>query len=294
MSTISYSTSSTTTTLTTINNEENTLETNEKIPEISELLSSFDTSEIRTEEQQLEVSNTIKLLIKRAQLNSINPIEYFKLILLISFKKRNHEKSLADGIGSGEKTLLRIIIKELYRYEPNLIKKVLQLIPYYGSWRDLQIIAELSYNDNEINELSNDIIKIFSIQLQKDKNIINTTDNCPSNACKYAPHEFRHHGSRKNRKAEKKSNGRKIQSHLGDSIASILFPDSTTHIRPLYRKLLSSLNERLTKKGFLIEPLMCKNQKSKIQFARAPKGSLNKYRKSIIKDSEAPFVSITG
>lgn len=255
----------------------------EEVPPLSALLSSLDVAS-RSEEAQLQLRNTIQAMILRAQLDGVDPVEYLKLAVLIGFKRRNHDKSQAPGVGAGEKSCLRTILQEIFRYDPGMVRRVLPLVPVYGSWRDLLVLAEMAYGLE--NELSQEISRIFASQLQKDEAVVkNSTKDCPSNACKYAPHEFRHTGSRKTRKAGKKSENRKIQAHLGDRVASTIFP-SVSHPRPMYRKLLSSLNDRLAKKGFLVEPLICRNEMNRIQFNRAPKGSLNKYRKALMKNPE--------
>jgi hypothetical protein len=261
----------------------------EEIPSLAQILMSIDVSNVRTDAGRHELRNTIQALVSRAEIDAVDTSDYLKLAILIGFKRRNHDKSQAPGVGAGERDCLRIILHEIYSLQNDIVKRVLPLVPTYGSWRDLQVLAEMAFPvEGTVGGLSEDISQIFASQLQRDNTLITSSaKDCPSNACKYAPHEFRHNGSRKNRKAEKKSQGRKIQSRLGDAIATILFPSSTTHVRPQYRKLLSSLNSRLTKNGFLVEPLMCRNEKSKIQFNRAPKGSLDKYRKAIMKDPVA-------
>jgi hypothetical protein len=262
----------------------------QEIPSVSQLLRAIDVSNIRTDAGRNEMRNTIRALRTRAQLDGIDEFDYLKLAILIGFKRRNHQKSQAPGVGAGERDCLRVILHEISLDHPDLVKRVLPLVPIYGCWRDLQVLAEMAspLESGLLTGLPDDIAQIFASQLQKDETVIKSSDKeCPSNACKFAPHEFRHHGSRKNRKAEKKSQGRKLQARLGDAIASKIFPSSSTHVRPQYRKLLSTLNSRLTKKGFLIEPLMCANQKFKIQFNRASKGSLSKYKKAIMKDPTA-------
>jgi len=271
-----------TSTSSTLSHERNTLEND--LPTLSSLLSSLDIA-THSEGTQEELRNTLRVLIQRAQVDLIDPSEYLKLAILIGFKRRNHEKSQAPGVGAGERCCLRTILHEVYHHSPDLIRRVLPLVPLFGSWRDLLVLGEMSFQNEQ--ELSQEISKLFAEQLQKDeKTIQHSPQNCPSNACKYAPHEFRHTGSRKSRKAGKKSENRKIQAHLGDLVATRIFP-SAHHPRPVYRKLLSSLNERLTKKGFLVEPLICRQEMNKIQFNKAPKGSLNKYRKAIMKNPEA-------
>lgn len=281
------SSSTTTVTVESSSNENKTEEM--ELPTLSQLLTSIDVSNVRSEAGRNELRNTIQSLVARAEADGVSPLDYMKLAILIGFKRRNHDKSQAPGIGAGERDCLRVILHEIYNINSDLVKRVLPFVPLYGSWRDMQVLAEMAVPaGGEIAGLSRDIAELFASQLQRDDTVTKSSLNdCPSNACKYAPHEFRHSRSRKNRKAEKKSQARKIQAHLGDIIANKIFSSSSAHVRPQYRKLLSSLNARLTDKGFLIEPLLCRKEKSKIKFNRAAKGSLNKYRKSIMKDPVA-------
>ena len=73
----------------------------------------------------------------------------------------------------------------------------------------------------------------------------------------------------------------KSEEGLGDAVARKLGL-RPTHLRAdLRQKVLAPLNARLTTEGFLIERLLVERRPEDIDFRRAPKGSLDKYRTAI-------------
>ena len=332
-----------------------------------------------------------------------------RMVLLIAFKRRNHLKAQADGEGAGEKRFfLEVILSilKLKRFD-HLVKNVLHLIPLYGCWKDLRLLGEeillsLSFDMRmaqsinhavvrtsaasgsapqpltppmleEVNDavrthpVYQEICRIYADQLLSDAR---STENPPSNAAKYAPHEDRHRGhaekdedgsvpmavaddvetpssysvpaddsSRKRRAAPRgtirhvrgrggglwrggagRGGGRgfgrggfgrggrgfpvrvaavtitkytreamhQASKKMAKDIASLTNPEESTKNRgaAAYRKLRAGLNKRLTDQGFLIEPLLCASQYSDIDFIKASKGALMKYKSTIIRHGQ--------
>lgn len=257
--------------------------------------------------ERVLLMNTIKCLVDKSGADEALKLEYVRNIILIGFKRRNHEKSQATGTGSGEKDILRTILVVLYDIAPDLVKLVLPLVPLYGSYKDLNVMAERYWQQHEFSDsdtsnvvtvpaMCNDIVHLFAEQLTKDHELCasaNTTDDgklvLPSNACKYVFTEFRHKGSKKNRIAAKASRGHKLQRRLADAVADRMFVSLNSRAlkRPAYRKCLSALRNTLTEGGFMIEKLMCERRPQAIIFERAPKGSLEKYKAAINKNEMA-------
>lgn len=156
------------------------------------------------------LANTIRDLLDQAIREGRDLSEIIKNVLLVAFKRRNHLKSQVDGDGAGEKSiLLEVLIALLVIGDYNdLIAAVLPLLPLYGSWRDLRLLAEEiilrniavfgEAKDHPIVEL---ICQLFADQMAADTA---NADGTPSNACKYAPHSHRSdkRGSKRPRDAE--------------------------------------------------------------------------------------------
>ena len=270
------------------------------------------------------IVNTVLAILEKAEGDSTKKFEYVCQMVLIAFKRRNHEKSQAAGTGSGEKDILRTILLALAVVAPDAVKAILPLIPIYGSWKDLNVMAErymesTPEDSEEIPEMCTVIANIFADQMNKDRSIIDGT-SCssasssastssssasasadpsrvvlPSSACKYTFSEARHRGSKKNRKVAKAGRAHKIQCKLADVVARrMLSKDAAAGVnlckretRPLYRKYVAALRSQLASNGFMIEHNLCNKTAKLIHFSRAPKGALEKYTAAINKDPVA-------
>lgn len=150
------------------------------------------------------ISNTISELRRLAQENGESAESMVKLALVTAFKRRNHNKSQAEGEGAGEilifiKILLAVVA--LGSEFEEMVKSILPLVHVYGSWKDLRVLAEkmveeqlIRHNSDkqsvELNEVCKLICRIFAEQLIQDQ--IDMETKTPSNACKYVPHYSRH------------------------------------------------------------------------------------------------------
>ena len=128
--------------------------------------------------------------------------------------------------GKGERRLFDILLADLYRRRPEKTLALLDLIPEYGSWRDVFIILEqcLKGEGERCKTMIDAILKLASTQLKKDF----TTPASISLCAKWAPRE-------------------KTNPLLTKALANAMFKDATTLSTrlKLYRKLVADLNRRL-------------------------------------------------
>ena len=205
----------------------------------------------------------------------------------------------------------------LGRGEVDKVERVLPLVPLYGSWRDLLVLAEslAGTSAEEQTEATKSVVKsiaaLFAHQMKADDDQMALDESfLPSAACKYAPHGRRHGGAtaapptkrashggggaaKRPRPAlgdeagkKKVSEASAVAKLLGKAVASELNLEPCTQSAE-YRKLRARLNRRLTERGHLIEPLLCMKDAASIKFKQAPKGSLEKYKAAIMADEVA-------
>ena len=218
-------------------------------PPLDELLVALD---VASRDETEETENTITALVKRARADGVTPRDYLVLAILIAFKRRNHAASQAEGMGAGERRLLRTVLKAVAKHEPNMVSLVLPLVPLYGSWRDMLVLAE------ELLELEGEgerpeqallvdaICACFAAQMQKDSESLDDEQSLPSSAAKYSPHEGRHSGTGSSAK-------RKLNKRLADCIAKKLglgqgaegHEADVPRLRAQYRRLRAALNKKL-------------------------------------------------
>lgn len=139
----------------------------EDIPSFDQLLVAMDTAE---RSAAPELRETVKAVVRRAQLDEVEPAEYLKYAILVGFRRRNHEKALASGTGAGEKRVLRSILAEIAATQPELVQAVLPLVPIYGCWRDLQVLVE-EFGD-ESPEMVEEVAAVFAKQLKADLEVL--------------------------------------------------------------------------------------------------------------------------
>jgi len=89
------------------------------------------------------------------------------------------------GKGKGEKKLFHHAFIMLYKKFPKTFCELVSVIPYYGSWQDLNIIATLALKNN-YSDLLDTCVSCFSKQLIVD---YNNQNNDISFAGKWAPRE---------------------------------------------------------------------------------------------------------
>ena len=82
-------------------------------PPLDELLVALD---VASRDETEETENTITALVKRARADGVTPRDYLVLAILIAFKRRNHAASQAEGMGAGERRLLRTVLKAVAKH----------------------------------------------------------------------------------------------------------------------------------------------------------------------------------
>jgi len=201
-------------------------------------------------------------VINAAQLQTESTRNKIYLDLIIMFFNL---RDIRGDYGKGEKTLSYWIFMHLYKTMPNTIRKMIHLIPHYGSWDDLNHLYEMAHCNPGINSLSreeatalkNTIAEIYAIQLMKDDNVISSGDktNKISLAIKWAPRE-----------------GKSLDkaTKMAKAIVKCMYPnqfelDFKTAMKS-YRSLMSTGN-RLLKTS---ESLMASGQFSKLDFNSMP------------------------
>jgi hypothetical protein len=179
--------------------------------------------------------------------------------------------------GKGERAIFRYLLLESYKHFPKTVEALVQYIPHYGYWKDLNELLVDTYNYKIdgvcFDNLRNIIYTFISDQLKIDfDNYTAHKEDEKSKlvltlAAKYAPKE----GS---------SYDRKIKA--AKEIAMRLFPiEFKTDFRMAlksYRRMISSLNAAIQ----TTEILMCNNQFSEINFSRVPGKCLSKYRSAFL------------
>ena len=296
-----------------------------EVPSLEDLLVALSTTARNTGQRDIELRNTLNVMLAREVIDGVPRGDYVRLAILLAFKRRNHSNAQVGGDGDGERGFLRAVFLELYdlsqedeekSFLAGLVNVVLPLVPQFGSWRDLLVLGEASFPKMENDEdesplclppLGQAVGRAFATQLRRDMELVVANDNLPekekyipSNACKYAPHEKRHTGNttvkpgvERPTKSKKTQRANRIQKCLADEVASLVLTKDdqvkdgkNSRLRADYRKFLSKLKAILTEKGFVIEPLLCKRKLHAINFNKANKKALAKNRKCLEKDPE--------
>ena len=179
---------------------------------------------------------------------------YFKLVrgadskhILDLAAKVNSDPSLLEDLvvltfqtrdirgGKGERQLFYLLFNYLYNnLSRETMKRLLALIPVYGSFKDLNILWELAdqqqnaTSDSRKN-LKQDIIELYTLHLRQD-NLNIMDDSKLSLAAKWAPRESGHFRD------------------MARALANNYLKDQTCSqkmVYTVYRKMVSSLNKRL-------------------------------------------------
>ena len=174
------------------------------------------------------------------------PLKRNNLPVLIMLM-RNHSKSLAPGVGTGEKSVPLKLLCALHEEDPYIAPALLKDLVLYGSWASL--LHLLTYTDmlglkakgnyhpsleHQFNSLHNAIYHCFSEQFKAD-DTADLNGSGISNASKFAPHEGR--GG--------------FNNYHGDQIAQLIFAGMAIHLpadarkhtlRKMYRQLRARMN----------------------------------------------------
>lgn len=172
--------------------------------------------------------------------------------------------------GKGEKLLFYYMYIWLYVHQKfrDITLDLLELIPIYGSYKDLREIYAIVEEDKTIKDksLNKEIVKLFAKQLILDRDT--PKDKSISLAGKWAPREqSKHHGL-----------AITLSSYLFSNKMGKSTEDKGYNARKKYRKMLTDLNNRLN----TIENLMCNGLWSDIDPGAVPAQNLKIRRKAFM------------
>ena len=164
--------------------------------------------------------------------------------------------------GLGERRSFRVIMNHLASTQPELSKKILHIIPYYGRFDDLlQIVSDSECSD----EVSNEVVDAVRKQLDLDIQCMNDHEES-SLLAKWLP------------SANSKS---KDTCSKGKMWAKLLYPNikNSSHREKTYRKQLSALRNYLD----VVEVKMSSNNWDKIHYDHVPSKSNLIYKEAFMR-----------
>jgi len=175
--------------------------------------------------------------VLRAALDSVLALktqEALEDAFVLAFNARNIRG------GKGEKAVFQVLYDRLCMTQPIIAKALLDLIPHYGCWNDLLVLAEAS-NMN----ITKAIVDLYADTLYKESKL----EKPATLAAKWAPRE----GSKHNDMAKR--------------IATTLFPVQKHSVQMRhYRRLTADMNAKLN----TVETLMCTDRWDTIVPASVP------------------------
>ena len=179
--------------------------------------------------------------------------EAFEDAFVLAFQTRN-----VRG-GKGERDLTKEMLKHLEALHPDLVhKEMFSLLPHYGCWRDLFVMAE----DPELPKASRDAILYIACDALK-RDVATPEGQTISLCAKWAPREDKH-------------------PQLAKEMAKSLFPEVTKLSERLkaYRKLVAGLNRRLD----TTEVKMCGGDWEHIAPEKVPGRNLHIHRRAFLNE----------
>ena len=179
--------------------------------------------------------------------------EAFEDAFVLAFQTRN-----VRG-GKGERALTQEMLKHLLEVQPELTRDaMLDLVPHYGCWRDLFVLAEDEKVPMPVKEK---IWHITAVQLQTDA--AKPEGESISLCAKWAPREDKHPQQAK-------------------AIAKMLFPEigKLSDRLKTYRKLVAGLNRRLD----TAEVKMCGRDWEHISPEKVPGRNLHIHRRAFLNE----------
>ena len=189
---------------------------------------------------------------------SILILEVARVHLVDAFVMAFHSRNVRGG--KGERDIFADLFKALVAAQEPLATHLLDLIPHYGSWRDLLSLSNSCPKNSPYDRLTDSIYGLIVKQLQEDA--VTPVGTSISLAGKWAPRE--HSANDEHAKA----------------LATLLFPGKPD-ARKQYRQLVSSLNKRLD----TIETHMCGGSWSTIKPSTVPGRAGKLYAKALLNES---------
>lgn len=179
--------------------------------------------------------------------------EAFEDAFVLAFQTRNIRG------GKGERELTKEMLKHLEVLQPRLVREeMLSLVPHYGCWRDLFVLAE----DVTLPKESRDAILYIACEALK-RDAATPEGQSISLCAKWAPREDKHPA-------------------LAKEMAKQLFPEISKLSERLkaYRKHVAGLNRRLD----TTEVKMCAGDWEEIQPAKVPGRNLHIHRRAFLNE----------
>jgi len=229
------------------------------------------------------VFNLITSFMKNIEdLDDNKRAEYARYLLCLIFYTRD-----CRG-GKGERNIFRKLLIGSYQYFPKTIEALVQHIPFYGYWRDLnEILLETSNEEyKEIKmfvNLRNVIYSIMADQLKIDSDNYNLFLLDQQTALqKGEPFQHKLHLTLLAKWIPKEGSSYDRKIKAAKELAIRIFPsefkiDFRMALKS-YRKMISALNQAI----HTTEILMCQKRFSEIQFKLVPGKCLTKYRRAFL------------
>lgn len=216
------------------------------------------------------VENIIKYISK---LKHNDQIKYTSDLILMIVQKRAIRMQCSEG----KRLLSYWLLVNLYFYFPENVLLILQEMPYYGYWGDLNNLYEIISDDikllkdtdiktkNTLTNLLDSIIDIWCVRIDKDKQILNKLNpthlDTISLISKWLPRE----------KGALNKNYQ-VLNHLLKKYDPLLWSKNRNKCKKNYRNFISECNKKLN----TTEILMCNKKYSLIDFNNVPKKCLYK------------------
>ncbi len=191
---------------------------------------------------------------------SILILEVARYHLEDAFVMAFHSRNVRGG--KGERVIFAELFKALVAAQEPLATHLLDLIPHYGSWRDLLSLIDSCPANSPYDRLKDSIYGLIVKQLQEDA--VKPVGSSISLAGKWAPRE--HSANDEHAKA----------------LAGLLFPGKPD-ARKRYRQLVAGLNRRLD----TIETHMCGGSWADIKPATVPGRAGKLYAKALLNESRS-------
>jgi hypothetical protein len=157
--------------------------------------------------------------------------------------------------GKGEKAVFQVLYGRLCETQGVVAKALLDLIPHYGCWNDLLVLAEASQRD-----ISKAIVDLYAKTLHEESKL----EKPKTLAAKWAPREGSKH------------------KEMAKQIAWVLFPPQLVekHSAQMnqYRRLVADMNAKLN----TVEVLMCTDRWDEIVPASVPGRAGKLYSKAFL------------
>jgi hypothetical protein len=166
------------------------------------------------------------------------------------------------GMGKGERNQFVLSITYLYTFFPKIVLELVEIIPFYGSFKDL---LEIAVSENTHRELKLKCLEVFAEQLKNDINQLQKQNPKLSFAGKWAPREGHSYDKKGNK--------------ITKTLAKLLFPQDKEYLKK-YRQSCTKLNKKLN----VPEVSMSAKKWAEINFKNVPSVCLDRHNKAFLNE----------